>query len=508
MSVLCSPAPERHLYRDGSRPRRRSGQNSGGSALSRVIAFAVLLTCLSSSALASPLEDSTLGGAVFTGPVHPHATSIYLNPAALGLTTQGWHVYLGGSLRLDQFRIQRQRITDPREGPEPGPQVAALTAVPGGTIATYWKVGRRATIAVAMGLPMNEEFIADESDLGYHTLGGHHRQLALSLASAFQVNRRLYFGTGLSLTTTEMKLRFLRDTALEQGLAGTDAICGAQPCGIENPEAAEIFDVSVGSSSITGLWRNQKLALYAGVVYQVAQDWWLGLGYQSPAGLQGPLTLTGTADVTLAPRDTSGTDEYTAEAEMAYKLPQTFSLGVRGPIFSGYELIGGLRWQNWSRQQQLDIRMFGEEVMDNTPEWYPRYRGMRDVLLAEAGIEGIEGGPFRIGGRVRVERGATADQAISPLQVAGFNLSLVAGAEVRIVDGLTVTASYGFTWYPRVRVSDSLFDPLEQVDCVESNYDIDACAATAEGRALPSAEGSYLRLGHAARLSIRYTAFP
>jgi long-subunit fatty acid transport protein len=470
-------------------------------------AFAVVLALALQAGLplpspASPLEDTTVGGAVFTGPAHPHATAIYINPAALGLGSQGWYLYLGGSMRLDQYDIQRQRITDPSSGLEPAPPVSDTTFTPAGALGFY-TVGSTATAGLATSLPLSHDFIGDQTDLGYHTLGGHYRQVAwLSLAASFRANQRLSAGMSVSLTQTWMNLSFLRDTALELGTPGITSDCGGGPCGVENPAAAERYDVTVKSRGLS----TQNLALNAGVVYQVAQDWWVGVAYQTPPGLQAPLTLTGTVAVTPSPRDqAAGAEGFTAEAEVIYRLPQAIALGVRGPILPRYELVAGARWENLSPLRQLDIRIFGRDATPGTPEWYPRYLGLRDVITLEAGLETRADQPLRLGTRLRFESGATSSTTISPMFVQGMNLTLVLGNELRLLDGLVVSASYGFTWFPRVQSQDSQFSPLDHLACVDSQYDIDACAASAEGRAIPSAAGSYGHLRHAARVSIRYS---
>jgi hypothetical protein len=471
-------------------------------ALAVVLALAPLIGFALPSA-ASPLEDTTIGGATFTGPAHPHAAAIYINPAALGLSGQGWHLYLGGSMQLDQYDIERQRITDPSAGLEPAPPVGDTTVSPGGTFAFY-TVGSTATVGLATGLPLSHDFIEDQNDLGYHTLGGYYRQLAwLSLAASFRANQRLHAGMSVSLTSTWMNFSFLRDTALERGTAGITSDCGGSPCGVENPAAAERYSVTVNSR---GLLSTQNLALNAGVVYQVAQNWWVGVSYQTPPGLQAPLTLTGTVKVTPSPRDQAlGAQEFTADAEVLYQLPQAIAVGVRGPIMPRYELVAGVRWENLSPMRQLDIRIFGRDAAPGTPEWYPRYLGLRDVITLEGGLETAASQPLRVGTRLRFESGATSSTAISPMFVQGMNLTLVLGGELRLVEGLVVSGSYGFTWFPGIQTQDSQFSPLDHLACVDSQYDIDACTASAEGRAIPSAAGSYGHLRHAARVSIRYS---
>ena len=109
----------------------------GTSRIAVRAALACLVGVSASAAMASPLEDPTLGGAVFTGAVHPHATSLFLNPAALGLTEPGSHFYADSSLRFDQYDSDRQVLRDPDVGLAPGPQVSSSMFTPGGSLAWY-----------------------------------------------------------------------------------------------------------------------------------------------------------------------------------------------------------------------------------------------------------------------------------------------------------------------------------------------------------------------------------
>ena len=72
------------------------------------------------------------------------------------------------------------------------------------------------------------------------------------------------------------------------------------------------------------------------------------------------------------------------------------AVGVRGPILSRkYELVAGARWQGLSRLRKLDIRIFGNDTGAGTPERYPRYLGLRDVVTIEGGLERASGHTWR-----------------------------------------------------------------------------------------------------------------
>src|SRR5690349_17842408 len=71
-------------------------------AVRRILTLAVLGAI--SSAHASPRSDPTVGRAVFTGATMPHATSIDLDPAAIGLSPVD-EIYLAIAGMIDQLHI-------------------------------------------------------------------------------------------------------------------------------------------------------------------------------------------------------------------------------------------------------------------------------------------------------------------------------------------------------------------------------------------------------------------
>src|SRR5690606_28409801 len=101
-------------------------------------------------ASASPLDDATTTG-VFTGPTHPHPTSVFSAPAAMGLAGRGMQLALVGGLHLDQLTVDR-RLIDPETGAlAPGPRVSPLTWTPGGLVAfTSSVAGDRGYVGLAV----------------------------------------------------------------------------------------------------------------------------------------------------------------------------------------------------------------------------------------------------------------------------------------------------------------------------------------------------------------------
>jgi long-subunit fatty acid transport protein len=361
---------------------------------------------------------------------------------------------------------------------------------------------------MAVHAPFYERFVADEEDLRYHALGGKMQQTLISAAGSFKLHDRFIFGVGLSLGFTALSLEFARDTALDGGSAGIASDCGGSPCGYENIEATERYAIDVSTDGIGGLFAAKSLALSLGVAIEVQRDWWLGVSYVSPPGAIPSATfdldLSGTVDVAGAPRD--GANARSGEAEITFRMPQSAFAGIRGPILPGYDLVADLRWQNYSRQQLFDIQMFGGDLADgDVPTWSPRLRGFRDVYRLSGGIERQSDARLRYGGRLRFETGAVDASTITPLQVDGYNLTVAGGAELRVSQQLVVALGYDLSWFPTVDSgAENVFDPQSRVDCVDTQFDLDACASARKGSALPTAAGRYGRIQHALSLSLRY----
>jgi long-subunit fatty acid transport protein len=463
---------------------------------------------------ASPFEDSSLGGAVFTGPTAPHASSIYVNPAALGLAVPGWHLFAGGSLRLDQLSVDRKLVDLDSGAVTDGPSVSTTTASPGGMLAAYWR-SQTAAIGLATFTPMAERFPTNASELRYHTLGGHHYQwTVLSLSVAFRWNK-FWLGIGAGLgNMNSLRLRFARDTALEAGSAGVDADCGGAPCGVENPAASQRYRVDVATGGLRpldlgffgSLFSTENLSVNAGAAYSPREGWLVALSYQGSVGLLGSgRRLQG--DVRVQGSELEGGIVRRGEAEIGYDLPETFNLGLRAPLPGApeLELVGGVRWQTWFTHDQLDVRMFGGDLAGHDiPEQYPLYRGFRNAFRFDVGVERKSFYPFRYGGRLSLERGAVLPDELTPLSTDSTNLAAGVGIEWRLGAALVLGFGYTLAWYLPASAPVDLFDPRDRIACVDSGFRLDECEAVREGRARPTAAGDYNRLRHNISASVRW----
>jgi long-subunit fatty acid transport protein len=457
---------------------------------------------------ASPLEDPAEGAMVFTGPATPHASSIFLNPAALGWAGRGWHLVVSSALRLDQVAIDRATL-EPSGADDASPSTSTLTPTPTALVAIHTQVLDRGHVGLALHTPYATRFPEAGAALGYHSLGGYLYGTLLSAAGSYQVDRFI-FGIGISLSYARVRYEFLRDGALDGGSGdarGLGSDCGDGPCGLEHPAAAERYtlatDFELGTFGL-GLLGTDNLGLSIGLAMEIPSldHWWLTASYVGPPGVISDLRTEGTAAVKPAERDGGRTRR--GEAEIKYRMPQSVWLALRGPAVPGWGLVASVRWQDNSRQRELDVRLRGVDLESIAPEWQPRYRGLRDTLQLQLGLEQDEGARFRIGGRLRFESGATTGYTNSPLEVDTHNLGASAGLEWRLAQHLVLTGGYDLTAFLPTDRADSAFDPLGAVACADADHAFGACEAVRDGRGFADATGSYRRLRHVVSFGLRW----
>jgi hypothetical protein len=461
----------------------------------------LLLCWMAAPALASPRSDPTTGRAVFTGAATPHATSVSLNPAAIGLGPVS-EIYFSFVTLIQQLGIDRKTI-DPATGAlSPGPRIKDTQLGPGGMIGFIWHPSNRLTVGGEARLPPPEMFPDAHDPLRYHTLGEGQRNYVATLGVSLRVTSKFYFGASLSHENTFLRLRYARDTALEagNGPGGIGSDCGGSPCGVENPEATEIYDVDVASPWFS----TSNLKVNLGTAFSVYPDVWIGLAYHTPPGFNIQTTLDGTMDVTRAPRD--GGDVVSGGASVYVSLPASVDGEVRARLPEELELHVGARWEDLSRLQAYDVRGYGSTFRNaGIPEWTLRPRGLRDAVSAWAGVEQIDKGkPLRLGARIGFETGSVSTERTSPMTIGPAKLSIDVGGQLRL-GAWVLQLSYGLGLSPSVTVEDSAFDPRDRLDCLDTlDYTTRACEATRNGYAIPTAAGDYSRIDHAFRLGFRY----
>jgi hypothetical protein len=481
------------------------GDTFRAMAVRRILTLALL--CTVTSARASPHSDPTAGRAVFTGATMPHATSIGLDPAALGLGDFD-EVYVALTGVIDQLRIDLARFQS-RDLQAPAARVRDVELSPGAMLAfIYHLAGDRGTLGFEARTHPPESFPSDREALRYHTLGGGERDWLASVGASIKVSSELFFGASLSHQNTFLRLRYARDTALENGTSpvnGVTSLCDGVTCGLGNPQAAERYDVDVRSPALA----TSNLRVNVGAVVQLARDMWLGVAYHTPPGFAVQSELAGHVDVTRAPRDVVAPDATIlgqAVVEIQYPASADAELRARLPLQLDLHIAG--RWEDLSRLSAYDVRTYGSTLPRNgIPEWTQRPRGMHDSFALWGGVEQVDTGQDWLGGaRIGVETSSVSATRTSPLTIAPTSLTLDLGVQRRIGRNLIAQLSYGLQYFPTVNTQQSAFDPQARIDCIASGYDYStrACEAVREGYAIPPAAGDYGLIEHAFRIGLRY----
>lgn len=465
--------------------------------MSRAPCLALLCLLYAAHAHASPRTDPTMGRTVFTGATTPHETSIELNPSALGLGIRN-EIYVSAVGALNQYSIDRA-------GSE---HVDSLLFSPGGQAAAIWHTGENGKITLAAHLHTApaERFIESEDALRYHILGGYHRTYAGGIGASIRFGSNFYFGLSLSAQTSYLKFRYARDTALEAGRDPTRGVasdCGGSPCGIENPEATERYEVDVNTPLFSA---SNVIAANVGIVYVLARNIWLGIGYHAPPGLAIQNQLNGTMEIRRAPRDGGGV--VSGGSTVYLQQPASLDLEIRARLPQELDVHVGARWEDLSRMRTYDVRGYGSTFAGaGIPEWMPRTRGFQDTLAMWAGVDQVDAGELvRFGGRVGFETAAVPEDRTSPWTIAPTSLTLDGGVQFRIGPQIVVQGTYGLQYFPTVNAQQSDFDPQARLDCYDSGFDYStaACDSVRHGFAIPTAAGEYSRIEHAFRLSVRY----
>ena len=473
-------------------------------------AFWLAASCaLSAHALASPRSDPTIGRAVFTGATSPDPTSIELNPSALGLGIP-YQVYAAALATMDNYSIDRKKLDLDTGALTDGDHLGITQASPGWMAAGVWHAGEegRITLALAYRSSPAEQFIANQQALRYYTLGGEHRVHSLTIGGSIKIENWIYGGLSLSAQPSVLSLRYARDTALEAARdpnRGIASDCGGSPCGVENPQASETYQVDVKSDLLS----TANFALNVGGTVELARGVWFGTGFHLPPGLARQNELDGTLKVERAPRDGGGTVD--GGATVYISQPASWDFELRAGLPDQLDLHVGARWE-WARRfQQYDVRTYGSFFpSEGIPEWMPRTRGLNNTLAMWAGVEQSEIGtlepaPVRLGGRIGFETAAVDNDKTTPLTIAPTSFTADVGIQLRLSQ-FVLQLTYGLQYFPAVNVTDSAFDPRGRLLCADSGYDYStsACEAVRNGYALPTAAGEYQRFEHAVRFALRY----
>jgi len=465
------------------------------------------LTIVPALAHGSPRSDPTTGRAVFTGATMPSATSISLNPAALGLG-QSWELYFALASVLEQFGLEQRDLDVATGALTDGARVSDVRVGTGANAAVVWHPGRITTLGFEARIPPPELF-PDDPALRYHSRGGSQYNFVLTGGFSFRVARSFYFGISLSHDVTLLRLHYSRDTALDKGL---DLDCNGTPCGAGNPAAEERYDIRARSDRVS----TENLKVNLGILVRLAPDVWLGLAYHNTPGFGiqtqlGGGRTSGSTIYTQPERD--GGAEISGSSTVLVSYPASVDGELRARLLEDLDLHVGGRWEDLSRMQAYDVRTYGRSFdAFGVPESVLRPRGFRDAFALWAGVEQVEldqGKRFRFGGRLGFETPALKQDQTSPINMSSTSLTLDAGMQLRIAPNFSLQLSYGMQIFAPVDVTNSDYDPRFAIDCIDSGFDYTTrgCTALRDGYATPTAAGNYSRLQHALRLGLRYERF-
>lgn len=461
-------------------------------------------------AIASPRANPTTGRAVFTGAASAHPTTLYLNPAVLGLETTA-RLYLASTLVIDHEQIDR-RVEGLDGSLSEGSSLNDVRASPGGELSVSWRPADR--IAIGVGLqsaPAERFFSAPGAEL--HVISGRQRDYSATVGATFRVTSRFFVGTALSLSPallpewiadrtglrSSFEVSFGRDAAASGGSAAVAATCGDAPCGLGNPLAMERYDIDVELGT-------PLTSLALGILVRLGDETYVGLAYRTPPGFSVQTELSGTSVFT--PAAVTGREQARGDATVDISYPASVEAGLTTPLPRDLTLVAGVRWEDTSRLSVYDVRLHGRDLeAAGVPEWLRRARAMRDAVALWTGVEQGEREGWRLGGRLGFELGSVATERISPGNSFTSSLTFDGGAQWRGRGASwAVQLSWGLAYFLPVSVTDSAFSALNQVQCVDSGYDYasEACRAARSGYGIDTAAGDYRRVQHALRLGLRY----
>jgi len=454
-------------------------------------AFLVAVLTCAGAARATPFLAPHLGGPVFVGPVGAHVTSLYWNPAAIGLL-QGTHFFFSGTGRLDLTGADRATISTSDGEPSPGGDrsfaSATLAPVAVDNFAGFiTELSNSVTFGMAVYSPYAEN-VASNSALAYHSAGGLFYAETATVGLAYRIEPWLIVGVTGNLIFSSYHLQFARDRGLDT--------CSAAPCGVETAANAEHYDLGASILQFPSIDASLGFILRLG-------DWTFGLTTANflNALARSSVSLKGDASVTPAGQ----TAAISGNTTISFKLPATIDLGAKRRLFADWDLILGARWTHLSTQDKLDIRVYGRDLTAaGIPDWIERYRGLDDVWWAEVGLEQPPATPVRWGARVRFSTGGVPANAVAIDQIDGPGVDLSGGLELRLGEKLAVTIGYTLALMLPRDVTTSAFSPSAAIACNAALHDIDTpgCAAIRAGSAIPTAAGSYWRVGNQLTLGL------
>ena len=476
-----------------------------------------------SRALGNPLEDPHLGGIGFSGPTSDDLSALYWNPAALGLGTGTRLMAVMGG-QVGSRSIERAPI-DPLTGQPGGSRgFAPLTGRAdrwptspfgaGAFLATALTLGSRVTLAFGVYSPytVRDRFstAADGTQPArYHDVDTELTSVALAPGLSLRLGGGLRLGLAPTFLLSSGHVVFDQDTGAPSGSAGAARLCGAQPCGAENPAAAARYTMDADASLL-----DSSFAFMLGLGLHLDRPRWaLGVSYLTGPLGDGIQLEAKASSITLPPRIGAGATLCSAgfdpcvSGAITFRLPRVLAGGFDFHVWKRLDVGVQLRWMDLSAHDAISVRAVGPAGgalrAAGLPEEIVLYRGLQDAF--DLRLRAL----FRFGERVRLAttlRGETASAPRAALSPAVFGGALVEPSlAVRVrVGHFDLGAGYAFAFMPAVTVEGSRYDPEANGACEAVGGDLDdpACRKRQEGRARPTAAGKYQATTHSFALSI------
>ncbi|HEX7506413.1 MAG TPA: outer membrane protein transport protein [Polyangia bacterium] len=470
----------------------------------RLLAVPAILL-IAPSVQAGPLDDAHVADTGFSGPTTGDLTSVYWNPAGLGLM-QGPQIMLGGAWQSTSVSVARTSI-DRSTGTNPG-ATTFPTASGSGTLQPFrWPpgpssffgigagIGHRFGIALAIYSPFSSKLTMNPTADGqeparYHLVSMDLNHIATTIGLAIHASDSIQIGVAPSLLWPTAHLVFDETTA-------------PSSAPFEDATAAARYDLATKGILVP----SYSYLLALGAHYRRGR-FNLGLSYTSaPLGTSGavnlpldntqirfPATLAeGGPGPGICPDGSAGS---CLAGQMSYRLPSIYNLGATWQFTQNWSATGIVRWLRYGAHDKITILFSGPSSQNvlgsSVPDHVVLYRGFQDSFDLRGRVV-FETKNYRVGGTLRLETSAVPASHVNAAAIDGTKLEPSVAVEMRIWRQIRVSAGYAFTWMFPVDTGTSIFDPTAAAACASAGGDLStpACQARMIGQARPSAAGTY-----------------
>jgi long-subunit fatty acid transport protein len=471
---------------------------------SRLLAMLAILF-VASGVQAGPLDDAHVADTGFSGPTAGDLTSVYWNPAGLGLM-QGLQVMVGGAWQSTSVSVARASINPPT-GTNPGSRNFP-TASGSGTLQPFrWPIGpsgffgigagigHRFGIAAAVYSPFSSKLAMTPTADGqeparYHLVSMELNHIATTIGLAIHASDSIQIGVAPGLLFPTAHLVFDEDTAV--GAATR-----------EDPTAAARYDLATNGIAFSAF----SYFLAFGAHYRYGRLG-LGLSYTSaPLGTSGGVTVpldntqirfpayaaSGAQGPGLCPDGSTGN---CLAGQLSYRLPSIYNFGATWQATKNWSATAIVRWLRYGDHDKITILVAGPSsgtvLGSSAPDHVVLYRGFQDSVDLRGRVV-YETKQFRVGGTLRLETSAVPASHVNAAAIDGTKLEPSLAAEMRIWRQIRLSAGYAFTWMFPVDTGTSVFDPSAASACTSAGGDLStpACQARMNGQARPTAAGTY-----------------